>query len=137
MRIKLTYLAPLLAAGAAAVAIAAAPTAAAAKCAELLGKNLPVARQCSDQQRPAPRSVPPLRRHAVSARRPRRRSRRHGLTPNSRSSRPATRAGRSGRSGAATPLLLPTPSTKNGQVERHWSTASTLLNFCKHREERT
>jgi len=38
MRIKLTYIAPLLAAGAAAVAIAAAPTAAAAKCAELLGK---------------------------------------------------------------------------------------------------
>jgi len=54
MRIKLTYIAPLLAAGAAAVAIAAAPTAAAAKCAELLGKNLPVARQCSDQRRPSP-----------------------------------------------------------------------------------
>ena len=79
MRIKLTYIAPLLAAGAAAVAIAAAPTAAAAKCAELLGKNLPVARQCSDQRRPSPRSVLSLRRsHAVSARRPRRP---YGLTP--------------------------------------------------------
>jgi len=95
MRIKLTYIAPLLAAGAAAVAIAAAPTAAAAKCAELLGKNLPVARQCSDQRRPSPRSVSSLRRrYAVSARRRRRHSRRHALTPSSRSSRPATQAGR-------------------------------------------
>ncbi len=51
------------------------------KWADLLGKYLPVARQCSGQQRPSPRSVPPLRRHAVSARRPGRPSRRLGLTP--------------------------------------------------------
>ena len=52
------------------------------KWAELLGSYLPVARQCSGQQRPSPRSVPPLRRHAVSGRPPRRPSPRHGLTPN-------------------------------------------------------
>jgi hypothetical protein len=53
------------------------------KWALLLGKYLPIARQCSDQRRPSPRSVLSLRRsHAVSARRPRRPSRRpYGLTP--------------------------------------------------------
>ena len=61
MGMKLKYITPLLAAGAAAVAIAAGPTAFAANQQSLLGNRLPVARQRSDQDSPAPRSVPPLR----------------------------------------------------------------------------
>ena len=73
MRIKLTYVTSLLAAGAAAIAIVAAPTAAALPktcVGNGAGTTCRVARQRRDHQLRSRRQFLSLRDHAVSARRP-------------------------------------------------------------------
>ena len=81
MRIKLTYIAPLLAAGAAAVAIAAAPTAAAEIGQTCSGNVCQSPGNVQVNNAPSAVQYHPYGDMPFSSRRPRWLSRRHGLTP--------------------------------------------------------